>query len=282
MHPPKRGVPLECHCLGTWHWHCCAPCPGAPQACLAARSPSLGTGTPCTRMPWDCPTFTKAILASNPQLEGAPLPAQCLPGAQRARARTAGATSAGHAELGARGEHWGGPALLRLPPLPSSPSRAPAVRARCRCWGTGARRPPLREMPRGHRGPPQAPRSRGGVAARFRSVSPGQSRPSRAPLAPGALYHAVRGGWPSPSRHRAVTEPGCWLSTHLMSEALRCRQPRSRHRLRPRTPSTGGSAPDPAAPAAAGPGRGQPGRCPPAPRCPRLLPAALRCPPGPP
>lgn len=46
----------------------------------------------------------------------------------------------------------------------------------------------------------------------------GHGRPSRAPLAQGWLYHAVRRG-------PAVTEPCCCLSTHLMSELLRCRQP---------------------------------------------------------
>lgn len=254
--------------------------PRSPKLCLAARSSSLDTGTPCTHMLWDCATFTKAILASYPQLGSptpCPVPAQSTacpvldrrchhqPWARRA-ASTGGALGGGRRC-----------SCCRLSPVPRCSRGVHTVPVS----GYGSAGSPAERDAEGAPRPPAAPRSRGGVAAPFRSVSPGQSRPSRAPLAPGALYHAVRGGWPSPSRHRAVTEPGCRLSTHLMSEPLRCRQPRSRHRLRPRTPSTGGSAPDPAAPAAAGPGRGQPGRCPLAPRCPRLLPAVLRCPPGP-
>lgn len=268
------------YCLGTWHRHSRKGTrPGAPQPCLSARSPSLGTGTPCTHMLWDCPTFTPAILASNPQLGS---PARCP---EPARSSTCpGPDSRCHQRwarrTASRGEPWGGRRRsgCRLSPVPHCPRGARTAPVS----GYGSAGSPAGRDAEGAPRPPAAPRSRGGVAAPFRSVSPGQSRPSRAPLAPGALYHAVRGGWPSPSRHRAVTEPGCRLSTHLMSEPLRCRQPRSRHRLRPRTPSTGGSAPDPAPPAAAGPGPGQPGRCPLAPRCPRLLPTVLRCPPGPP
>ena len=62
----------------------------------------------------------------------------------------------------------------------------------------------------------------------------GTAAPRGPPWLTAQLYHAVRRGL-------AVTEPGCRLSTHLMSEPLRCRQPQSRHRLRHCTPEHGGA-----------------------------------------
>lgn len=177
-------------------------------------------------MLWGCPTFPKAVLASHPQLGSparCPVPARttACPGphsrCHQRWARRAGSPGQHWGGTGeALGRHWGSTGRTGAPP------RFPTVPARCGCPGA-----PL--MPSAHlRSPPE-----------LRSVSPGHSRPSRSPLAPGALYHAVRGGWPSPSRHRAVTEPGCRLSTHLMSEQLRCRQPRSRHRSGPARPARG-------------------------------------------
>ncbi|XP_051494531.1 ubiquitin carboxyl-terminal hydrolase 2 isoform X2 [Apus apus] len=62
----------------------------------------------------------------------------------------------------------------------------------------------------------------------------------------------------------AVTERGCRLSSHLMSEPLRCRQFQSRHRhLHARTRRA--RVPDPVSRDLAGPGTGLPPRYPPAP-----------------
>lgn len=263
MHPPKRGGFPQ----NVTAWEAGIGPAGKthgrePHNLVCQPAAPLWTQAP--RMLRDCPAFTNSTILGSPAPCPVPARSTACPGpdmrCHHPRARRAAST----------GGALGGQALLRcrLSPFP----RSPAVRARCRATAA------LREMPRGPRSPPEP----GPVPERVPGAEPPLAGPpgSRRAVPRGARGLAVPE--PSPGRHRAVTEPGCRLSTHLMSEPLRCRQPRSRHRLRPRTPGAGGSAPDPAPPAAAGPGRGQPRRCPPAPRCPRLLPAVLRCPPGPP
>lgn len=202
VHPPKRGVPLKCHCQGTWRWHCReGTCPGAPQPCLTARSPSLGTGTPCTDMLRDVPLLPRQSGRVTPSW-GAPLPAQCLLGAQRAGAAqpvppALGTPSWEHG--GALGEHWGGRRSFGCasPPFPIPPAVS----------GYGSAGSPAGRDAKGAPQPPGLGQCRRPVPERVPGAEPPLAGPpgSRRAVPRGARGLAVTE--PSPSRHRARLPP---------------------------------------------------------------------------
>lgn len=152
--------------------------------------------------------------------------AECLPSSQ---ASTVLATMGSRSHQSAPGAgSTGEQALFRLPPRPI----ALMMLARCRCCEAD-------KLVRGE----QRCRSCAAAVGGGTGMQWGASTLRRAPMVLGArptgpaaprgppwlragLGCTTRcgGGRPSPSR--------CRLSTHLMSELLRCRQPQSRHRLR--------------------------------------------------
>lgn len=152
MHPPKRGlctvcccsVPPKWHCLGARHWLCReGTCLGAPQPSQTPLSPPLGTGTPCTHMLWECPSFTEPVLASDPWLGQT----RCLPSTHPAlgpapcwQHSVPGASEPVPSALVPRSQEHGGAlgeqALLRLLPCTKCPIAA-MMPVWCRCWRTG-------------------------------------------------------------------------------------------------------------------------------------------------
>lgn len=177
-------------------------------------------------MLWGCPTFPKAVLASHPQLGS---PARC-PVPARSTA-CPGPHSRCHQRwarrAGSPGQHWGGTGEAlgehwedrRSSPVPH---RTRTVRV-SRCPADAERASPQ---------PPGAPERVPGAQPPL-AVPPG----SRRSVPRGARGLAVTE--PSPSRHRARLPPLHPFDVRA-AQVPSAPQPAP---LRPRTPSTGGSAP---------------------------------------